>query len=73
MRHNRIGVETYELADGATVDVEVYAGEAVVGHRRVSVPILSLGSEPLLGMQFLTRVSALVELDFTKNEVRLHP
>lgn len=70
---DRLGFETYELADGATVEVGVYRGAVVAFGRRIDLPVLALGAEPLAGMQFLHAVARRVQLDLQGGVLRVAP
>ena len=70
---DRLGVETYELADGATVEVAAYRGTVIALGRRLELPVLALGSDPLVGMQFLHAVAGRVQFDLRGGILRLIP
>ncbi len=70
---DRLGVESYELADGATVEVGAYRGTVIAFGRRLELPVLALGADPLVGMQFLHALAGRVQFDLRRGVLRLIP
>lgn len=59
----RLGKERFELADGSTVEEEIFAGELIIDNRRLMVEIVFTDSEEgLMGMEMLRGKIAIFDL-----------